>query len=252
MNAFIIRGESQCDVYGWDVFVVPALQSPKSLGVPSFEGYVVPGEFILLFDPIIHNNIAYDYARVINIDHSVYVFIQLASNSNNILVPQLTPPSDRSYVYYPPEIVLTNIGTCITVTKIKSIAMVVTTTEVEDTIWGQLASVKNIYLIRFQYHTQLDLLSAAAKQPNFIYQSYNSYTLQIRILLMKIISTMKQLLNGGAINRPLMESELLCISVPEWKYIYSNLRIPVQEVTSMESSDITRDRATREMLKKNT
>jgi hypothetical protein len=242
-------GFDECDIYGWDTFAVPP-NSQTSLRVPSFHDYVSPGEFVLLLEPIIYDDVAYECARVIKIDHPLYLFIQLASDTSHLFVPKLTAPCDRSYVYYPKEIALTNIGTFVTVNNIKSIALVVSTKEVEDTIWGQLASIQNIFLLRFQLDYILEKFSAAATQQTFLNQTCNSYTLQVRNVLLKIIIIMKRMLNGGAISRPMMESEFLCLSDYEWKYICTELRVTVQEFNSMEAADITRDRVTREMIKK--
>jgi hypothetical protein len=238
------------DIYGWNWFTVQPRPS-NPIFIPQFEDFVLPGEYIVFVQPIVYNGITLHCGKIITAGAGVNdLFVQLATDSDRIAsVPVIESPLYRPYVFYPNEIVLTNIGVTISISLIKCIAIILSQEEVENTILGSLASVSNVFLLQFQVDITEMVTSNRTLQQSFIPSFINSYTMRIRELIIKIIKIFQSYLNCRASNQRNKVKMKFDMTHHEWKYISDGMSTTIDIVNSNSGIILVRDHATRECIK---
>lgn len=216
--------------------------------VSRFDDIIVAGEFFLLTHPFHYNAVDYYICKIITF-HPI-TFIQLAAFTDNINVKPIKPPINRHYVYYPREIVLTNIGCTIANDQLNLVAIIVSPSEIENCGIGSLASIRNVFLLRSQIDVSINIVSFATRQTTFVTLRHDSYTLRAINLILKIVAVLKEALNCRALNQQQNVTQTTFLSFHEWKYITTHLAIPVEICDSNKGTTVSRDHGTQENMKK--
>jgi hypothetical protein len=236
-------------VYPWNAFDVNTKNPTTVIKLKQIGDIVLPGEFFMLDHPLMYNSINYGICKIVRYEPPL-IFIQLACSPGGIInVPKLETPINRNYIYYPREIIITNLGCYIRKDQLKSVVIPVSKYEIEDSVIGSLASVNNVFLLRFQYDHITSTLSSETNICTFSTTEHDSYTQRVINLLIKIIDAIKQALNCRALNRPYNITSTIALSWHEWIYIKTQLTIPVETINSLQSKVISRDQALQERMK---
>jgi hypothetical protein len=148
------------DIYDWKAFIFKPDDATSSSTVDSIDDVLLPGEYVSLHNPVQYGNQFYYSCRIIKCSAN-YCFVQVAAYPDQLPLelPTINAPINRSYISYPTDIILTNIGTTININDIKSIIIIVSKEEIEEGVLGALATIKNVFLLRCQYNARISKLS---------------------------------------------------------------------------------------------
>jgi hypothetical protein len=241
-------------------------EPPKSIYVGQMNGFLSSGENVLLREPLLlENGVFSNIGRILKVrveDTSVLqvqFFVrasqeQLACTEN---LPSLRPPASRTYIAYPPEVLLTHYVRWVRSRSVVSEAFVFPQSAIEDGTASISVGMSNAFILR--YHTILDNPTAVAPvllvlqgEGEFkTFPEHDNFSKSRWHLVQRIGKSLVDGLCHMSLAARLSKSIKLVLSPEEWAYIMRRLGDSVNPIQrkGVSTVRVTRRWASREAIK---
>lgn len=213
---------------------------------------VKTGESMALDPPIMHNNVAFSFGRIVGAASLSAFFMQLICRPSDIGdVSPIIAPVERSYVVYPPELVLTNLVAVVPVVSITGEIFVFSLTAIESTHAAAAYGMSNAYTVRYK-HLFGGRQVIGLRNPIQSFPMGDSFSKRSWDLVLRLSAAITSTLHKGGINQNLSFCTVIGCSEYEWEYIKRRMEpLQVFERKTVSTIRVSRSRCTRELIKTN-
>ena len=189
---------------------------PTYLFVPLVNGCVGSGESVSFSASIRHANVSFSFGRIVGVASGVGAAftMQLLCLATDIVgtIAPIDPPMDRTYIAYPPELVLTNLVVEVPVVSIAEEIFVFSRLAIESTHAAAAYGMSNTYTVRYKCSFGRNQVVAVCRRPISSFPAGDSFSKRSWDLVLRLTGAMTSTLHKGGISQNLSFSTFVTCS----------------------------------------